>query len=348
MRSALVLFSALLVAAPALAQKEMFFGTGKPPIFKDEEADRRFAKSKINRALTEGTQDPNCTQLIGGLLTAVAEIVPALHKRDENFTMDPVLLHAVQTQLTNQRFPGVNYLNAMVRRVLIDKKVPDAWLATAEAINPTVRIIDMGKLRLGNDGVRPIDSFYFTLQALRDRYEIEVLRATSAATGDIHGEFRDAYLDRDVAWGGAFLIDAGLATKPKPKKGKGKQPAPEDDEPETVIALLQWDPPQPQQNALMVFAQKKIPPVKIIAKLAPKQYIDLAKVPRGKRMLVKGRFWEMNRAVTEVELRDVLLFEDRDWSQGALLADPQAVFACPLASNELTGTAPKQPGGFGH
>ena len=46
-------------------------------------------------------------------------------------------------------------------------------------------------------------------------------------------------------------------------------------------------------------------------------------------------------------MRDALLFQDRDWSQNAALADPNAVAACPVAFNELTGMAPIQPGGFG-
>ena len=339
------LFVALLWAGPALAQKELFFGSGKAPLFREEDMDRRFAKSKVYRALMQGTEDPNCVQLLGGLLTALAEIGPTLHKRDENFSMDPILLQALSAQLVSPRFPGNAYLTAMVRRVLIDRKLPDEWLATAEAINPTVQIIDMGKLRYMNEGIQFIDSLYFTLPALRDRYDIEVQRATSAVTSDVAGDFRDAYLDRDVAWGGANMIDAGLA---KPVVKKGKKPAPASVEPEQVMAILQWNPPQPTQTQIIIYAAKPVPPVKIIARLLPKQYLDLTKVPKGKRMLVKGRFWEMNRSVTEVEVRDALLFEDRDWSRGALLADPAAVAACPFAVNDLTGVAPKQPGGFSH
>ncbi|MBI3185829.1 MAG: hypothetical protein HYZ28_27140 [Myxococcales bacterium] len=336
---------ALLLAPAALAQKDYFFGSGKPPLFREEETDRRLLKSKLGRALEQGTQDPNCVQLVGALLAVLAEIGPSLHRRDENFTVDPMLLQAVQTQLTTPRFPAAAYLSTMVRRVLIDRKLPDNWLTTAGALNQKVMIIDVGKLRFLNEGIRPIDSFMFTLPALRDRYELEVLRATRAATQDVVADFRDAYLDRDVAWGGAILLDAGL-TAPQ-KKGQGKKPPPPPED-EAIVALLHWEPPMPSQNQLMFFAVKKPPPVKIIAKLAPRQFIDLSKVPRGKRMLVRGRFWEMNRAVTEVEIREALLFEDRDWSQGALLADPQAVAYCPLAVNELTGLAPRQPGGFAH
>mgnify|MGYP000399682798 CR=1 FL=1 len=94
-------------------------------------------------------------------------------------------------------------------------------------------------------------------------------------------------------------------------------------------------------------SKKPPPPVKIIAKLAPKQFSDLEKAARGQRMMVRGQFWEMNRDVTEVEVRDAVLFEDRDW-YGAMLADPNVIAACPAAINELTGVGPAQPGGFKH
>jgi hypothetical protein len=48
-----------------------------------------------------------------------------------------------------------------------------------------------------------------------------------------------------------------------------------------------------------------------------------------------------------VELRDALLFQDRDWTQGNTLVDPAAVARCPLAVNDLMGMAPFQPGAFG-
>jgi len=51
--------------------------------------------------------------------------------------------------------------------------------------------------------------------------------------------------------------------------------------------------------------------------------------------------------VQDVELRDALIFQDRDWTQGSTLVDPNAVARCPLAVNDLTGAAPQQPGAFG-
>jgi hypothetical protein len=347
----------LVAAEPALAQKDKFFGNGKPLVFREEGRDRQFAKTKFAKALAEGTDDPNCVQLLGGMLTALAEIAPVLHARDTNFTLDPSLLNAVQLQLgtasgvaqigydmvNTPRWPALDYLQAMVRRVLIDKRLPDEWLATAEALNSTVEIIDVGKLKMINEQVKLVDSSYFTLPSLRDRYEIEVLRANSAVTTDVNAAFRDAYLDREVAWGNITLLDTGV--KAQKHLQKGKRPAGM----EQLGAVLMWVPPDPHAGELQYTTKPKPPPpVTLYVHLLPRQFIDLEKVPRGKRMLVKGRFWEMNQAVTEVEIKDALLFEDRDFSAGVVLADPAAVVRCPLAVNDLTGVAPLQPGGFKH
>lgn len=344
MRLSLLLLCGL-AASPAFAQKDFFFGSGVAPVFKEQEIDKRFRKSRLGKALEQGTlpEHPGCVQLVGGLLTVLAEIGPTIHKKDENFTLDPTLIDAVNLQLSTPAFPAMSYVVAMVRRVRIDGRLPDAWLATAQATNPTVKIIDVGKLKFLNETYAPIDSFLFSIPAIKGRYVEEVVQANSAVTSDVAATFRDTYLDRDVAWGGVTLVDAGAK---KAQKKKGKKAAPSMEE---LIAILQWLPPDPAQKEL-VFTHKleKPPPIQVFARLAPKQYVDLERIPRGKRMLVKGRFWEMNRTVDELEVRDALLFEDRDWSRGVLLADPNAVAQCPLAVNDLTGVAPQQPGGFKH
>ncbi len=141
-----------------------------------------------------------------------------------------------------------------------------------------------------------------------------------------------------------ILIDTGV--KAQKKMAKGKKLPPGMDE---LGAVMQWVPPDPEAGKMhYIEKHKPPPPVNILVHLAPRQFIDLERVPRGKRMLVKGRFWEMNQSVTEVEVKDALLFEDRDFSQGVVLADPHAVIQCPFAVNDLTGTAPAQPGGFKH
>ena len=84
-----------------------------------------------------------------------------------------------------------------------------------------MEIIDIGKLKMANESLKLIDSGYFTLPVLRDRYEIEVLRANSAVTTDVAAEFRDSYLDREVAWANVMLVDTGVKGQKKYFKGKG-------------------------------------------------------------------------------------------------------------------------------
>lgn len=336
---------ALGLAVPSFAQKEVLFRPGPPLKFKEQDLDRRFNKSKLAKALSQGTNDPNCRMLIAGLFTALGEAAPYFHQRDENFTLDPYVLEAMQTQLSTPFFPAAAYFMAMVRRVLIAEKVPDEWLELAKQINVESKIIDLGKLKALNEQMKKVDNFAFSLPMLRDRYIVEVVSANSAVTADVAAEFRDTYIDREVAWGGAILVDAGLS-KLKKKKSKKLQPG----EMEEVIALLQWVPPDPNDKELNLLAKKadKPVPIDIYVKLRPKQYLDIERLPRGKRLIVKGRFYEMTLDMKEVLVKDGLLFEDRDWSRGVYLGDPNAVAECPLAINELTGVAPVQPGGFKH
>jgi hypothetical protein len=108
------------------------------------------------------------------------------------------------------------------------------------------------------------------------------------------------------------------------------------------------EPTNPLLRQVPGYSKKAPPPVRVTARLAEQQYLDLAKLPRGTRVIVRGRLWELSRGGNELEVRDALLFEDRDWSQNNALVDPSAVSACPFATNELTGIAPRQPGGFAH
>lgn len=340
----------LLGPSAALAQAEVFFGNSeKPVVFREEDLDKRFAKTKLAKALAEGTGEPGCVQLLGGLFTLLGEAAPTFHKRDENFYLDPMLVGAMNGQLSHARFPGNAYFVAMVRRVMIERKLPESWLHLANAINGQVMIIDMGKLRFLAEGVRPVDSYFFTLPALRQQYELEVLRANSAARDNALVAFRDGYLDREVAWGGLRLVDVGPPEPVKPARGKGKKAkAPVEPAPTYLVARLEVPEPVPHDSQIQLFGKaNREPPTIIEARLSETQYLDLKKLPRGKRMMVRGRFWEMSDDLKRLELRNALLFEDRDWSQGAVLADPNAVAQCSFALNDLTGTAPVQPGGFG-
>ncbi|MDP1823126.1 MAG: hypothetical protein Q8L48_07790 [Archangium sp.] len=336
----------LLVALPAFAQKEEIFGNGKPPNFREEKMDSKFVKSKFSKMLVAGTEEPGCVQLLGGLFVSLAEIAPLLHRRDENFTLPPELQEAIQTQLSTGSFPAIAYLVAMVRKVMIEKRLPDEWLATATALNKKVKLIDLSKLKMINEQILFVDSAYFTIPLLKERYTVEAVNANSAVTTDVIGAFRDTYLDRDIAWSGATLLDIGI----NQPKGKNKKKRYRDAEAEELVAVLQWIPQDPRMNQVNLLAQApiKVEPVTIYVRLQSKQYSDIEKFRRGQRVLIKGRFWEMNKTVTELEVRDGLIFDDRDWSSGVLLGRPQDVATCSVAINELTGTAPQQPGGFAH
>jgi hypothetical protein len=116
-----------------------------------------------------------------------------------------------------------------------------------------------------------------------------------------------------------------------------------------MIARLVFYPPNPTAGTFLSIVKPAEKPkgIMVTARLAEKQYVNLDHIPKGTRMLVRGRLWEYKKGITEVEVREALMFQDRDFSQGAALADPTATAVCPLAYNELTGMAPTQPGGFG-
>jgi hypothetical protein len=346
MRSALLALVLALSSLPAAAQPEVFFGSGHDaPNLKEEDFDRRFLRSGFYQALSRGTNDAHCARLLGGMLTLLGETGPLLHKRDENFFLDPQLVQALNTQLSTPRFQANAYLVAMVRRVLIDQKLPASWFQTAATLGPLVLTIDVGKLRFLAEGLQPIDSFFLTLPALRERYEIEVRRATATAARSAEKMFRESYLDRQVAFGSMELLDVSVDQPKKPKKRKG-QPV-EDEAPPTAVARMAWYPPDPNAGKIDPFSKYKRIEVRITARLAAQQFLDLSRIPKGTRLMVRGRFWSFAKALDELELRDALIFQDRDWSQGNTLVDPASVAQCPFATNDLMGAAPVQSGAFG-
>lgn len=358
-RAALLGLFALALSGTASAQIGAgLFGGSKPPLFKEQEIDRRFKYSKVNKMLQSGNVEGTpCLQLAGALFVALGEIAPYLHKKDENFFLDPALGQSFATQMDSQRFPGSVYLVAMVRRILIDGRMPREWLMTAGKVNQVVQIIDIPKLRYLADGVRHIDSAYFTYDVLRQRRATEVGAATSAAAGTASLAFRDTYVDRTVTWGGLQLIDVGPERR---APLKGKRGAPLMVEQGGIVARLLWTEPGPKQPDLSmpgassmpsvsaVFAPPKRATAVITARLMEPQYSDLYSLPKGSRVMVKGRLFEMTNDLSQIVIRDAYLFQDRDWSQGALLADPAVMLQCPAAVNDVTGTAGAfQPGGFG-
>lgn len=336
------LAAAIVTASgPALAQADVIFGNGRAPVFVNEEIDKRYLKSRVHKALVNGTQDPNCATLLGGLLTVLAETAPTLHKRDQNFYLDPHLVRTLQTEMTSPRFPAVAYVSAMVRRVMIDGKLPAEYLQMGSQLASRVLALDVGKLRYLADGVRPIDSFLFTPDVLRERYDVEVVRANSAAAPGAFKAFQDSYQDRDIAWSGVTLVDV----KPAPRLKK------DDDDGAALMAHLEYRPPQKRDESgnwrNLLKGSDKTPALKMTARLAADQYVDVTRLPKGMRLTVRGRLWTIGKGLKNLEIREGLLFEDRDWSKGSHLIDATAVHKCPLAVNDLAGQAPRQPGGFG-
>lgn len=343
--SPLLLIVAVLASDVAYAQKEVIFGTSKAPVFRAEALDQRFRRTRLSAALRSGEVGPECVQVVGGLLTLVAETGMQMHKRDENTILPQPLAHALSTQLSGPTFNGQAYYQLMVREVLISGRVPASWVRIAEAIAPAYPALDLGKLSFLSRGVQHIDSFHFTLSALRQQYEVEVKQATSVNASSAFANFRDDYTDRIVAWGELTLADLKLET-PKVAGGFESYEAPKQ------IAILHVPRPQPltHDNRLDAFLGGKRRPtgplVKIKAELQPLQFLSLDRLPKGTRLMVRGRLWGFNQGVSEVEIRDAQVFLDPNWSQGATLALPGAIESCPLAVNDLTGLAPQQPSGF--
>jgi hypothetical protein len=355
-----LLFALVLLPALALAQTAdgptaaEVFGNGKPVQFKSSELDHRFGRSQIGRALETGTEDPNCAQVLGGLLTLLAETAPTLHNRDENFTVEPNYVQALQTQLTTRGFPANMFLGAMVRRVMLDRKLPDGWLATAKKLDPQGLRIDLARLKFLADGVHPIDSMYFTFPYLLQRHKVEVERANSAAAATAMRAFRETYLDHRVTWSGTpgaalTVVDIEQAPVEKRSKKDADDDASYDEAPAPgLVAKLEIRPPDPTANqpAAFFFKHKKPKPWRFTVRLKPNQYLDLTRLPKGAHVVVSGRLYDFNDKMTEFELRDAVLFEDHS-AKNAVIASPGAVAACPMAIDELNGVAPRQPGGFG-
>ena len=312
------------VGSAARATPDVIFGTGRGVSFSEQSLDRKFLKTKLARQLDGSLSSSSCEPVLAGMLTLLGEIGPYLHRRDDTFYLDPHLIEALTHQLNTPNFPANTYLAMMVRRLMIDRTLPPGWLRTAAHVNAH-QSIDLSKIRYLADGVRPIDSFYFTLSALQDRFKAEVVQATSVSKKTALLTFKDNYLDRDVTWNGLSLVDID-------RSAKSSQP----------LARLELKAPSSPQDRFAGFfgRKKKTAAITVTARLSAQQYFDLSELPKGARLLVHGRFWEMNAALTELEVRDAVLFEDRDFGQGISLASPELVAACPAAVDELSNPMP--------
>jgi hypothetical protein len=315
------------------------FGDGRAPLLHEDAMDRRFKKSSLAKLLGSGASPEGCRELLAGLFVALAETLPSLHRRDLNFWLDPVLIDAVNAQLSTPQFPALTFLQFMVRRLLLEHRLPDEWLATALALSPQYPLIDVPKLRAANEQLDLADSALLTIALVRERYAAEVLKATTAGRADAVARFRDTYLDRLISWPSLVVLDV---IEPAAKRRAGEL--------RPLVAHLAWVDAAAGPTKVDLLGAHRAPadPVFVLAKLAPKQFVDLEGLSKGQRVRLKGRLWEMNRAGNELEVRDAVLFYDRDWAAGVTLGDRAHLAQCPQALNDLTGISPDQQGGFRH
>ena len=167
-------------------------------------------------------------------------------------------------------------------------------------------------------------------------------------------ETRDKLMGVSVATLCSALYKRGLKNQTiqdvRPVRPKGRNmvgpaftlrymPAREDRNPMTVFR----DPKHPQRHAIETCPEGHV--------LVMDSRKDARAASAGDilitRLMVRGRFWEFKKALTELELREALIFQDRDWTQGNTLVDPASVARCPFAVNDLMGSSPSQSGAFG-
>jgi hypothetical protein len=331
------------------------FGDGHVPLYKEEEIDRRFLKTGIHAALEQLPKEASCQRIVATLLVAYSDAMAYLHRRDQSFYVDPALLQTLDRTVSSDQFPARAYLASMIRRTLIDKKVPAAWIRTGEILKKSLQApIETQRMQLQGQGISPIDSFFYTEDALLNRYGREVKRATSVDVSTAEERFRDKYMNRDVAWGGLVLHDIARqlpAAAPAPAKKHGKHavaPAPAADAgPEPLWAILGFPVGPPLPTVPGIPGGGQVPELEIKVRLADDPLIDTTQLARGQRVLVKGHLWDIAPNMAWVEVHDAYLFPDPDWSTWPGLALAGDVRACPIAINDLSPEGTRARPGLG-
>jgi hypothetical protein len=333
----------LTLSAPGLVRAQVvdpeLFGDGKPPVYREEETDRRFLKTGIAQGLAAPPKDPACRRILATLLVAYSDALPYLHRKDQNFFVDPALLATLDRTASSAEFPARAYLAAMIRRTLIDRKVPEAWGATSELFRKELAApIATPRMGLYESALPLIDSFGFTIPALLDRYAREVKLAPSLTVDVAEDRYRDKYMDRDVTWGGLILHDIAQEAPPEPPKGKHKKKDEPPPEPTKLAtwAIVGFPVGKPQQVLPGVPGGGQVPQLQIRIRLADDQKADVEKFVRGSRVMVKGHLWDIATNMDFVEVRDGFLFADPEWEAWPGLAQPGDVRACPIAVNDLS------------
>lgn len=330
----------LLVAPPSRAEEQGELFSRKPYAWREDDHDKRLLQTKLMKAMETGFKDTACARVAASLLAAFAEATPYFQKRDNRFTIFRVFTDPI----TTSKFPADEFLVHMLHRAMIDGKAPESWLKAAKELKAKHKApIDLARLAYAVDRPVLIDSVELSIVAFLQRYQTEVRLAPTVAQEAAVDRFKDRYLDRDVAWPGLTLADIRKVDAPAPKKGKKSTRREEADEassgPAYVATLLipqRLPPPNP------VFPTKPPEPMQVVVRLAREQYLDLTKAVVSGSYLVHGRllgFHEnssKNAPPMVIDLRQGLLFEDRDWAGYAGFASSEDVDACELAINDLS------------
>ena len=337
------LLGVTLFSWPALAQvvDVELFGDGHLPSYREEDPDRRFLKSGIAAALASPPTDEPCARIVAELLVAYADALPYLHRRDQDFYLDPGLVNAVDRGVGNGPFPAKAFVASMIRRTLIDKRVRPEWIQTAEVLRKALAApIAVEKMKLYSTGVQTIDSWEFNIPALLNRYGREVKLAPSVAVEAADDKFRDKYMDRDITWGGLVLSDIAQEAPPEQPKTKGrkkKEPIPPPEPAQLHTWAILGFPVGPAPSTIPGMpAAGGVPMLQIRVRLKAEQPLDLSKFVRGQRVMVKGHLWDMGPDMAWIEVRDAVLFQDPDWSTWPGVANADDVRMCAIAVNDLS------------
>jgi len=347
---ALALCLALLANGARAAEPEPF--ASKPHVWREDEKDKRFWNTRLAKVLSLAPTNAACERVAASYLMALAEAAPFFHKKDDRL----VIFEGMVAPLESPQFAARDFLVHLLHRVAIDGKAPEAWLATARKLKERIKApIDLARLAYAVDGIQPVDSVELSLAALLSRYEAEVHLAPSLAQASALERFEDRYLDRDVVWSGLMLADI---RKEEPKKGAKRASAGGEAARPAYLATFLVplrSSSESESDAPPFFQAPKPPPIRLRARLATEQYLDIKATVRSARYVVHGRLWGFKAGggkagvpSFDIDLREAFLFDDRDWSHYEGFASAEDAAACDACRNDLSPLGLKEAQGVGN
>jgi hypothetical protein len=330
-------------SVPSFAQEEQIFAK-KPFVWKETPEDERILNTKLLKALPRMPMKESCDKVAASLLAAFAEATPYFHKKDDRFPIFSVFT----APINSERFPAHEYLLHMLRRAAIDRQAPKAWLKTARNLKEKWNApIDLARMEYAVEKIHFSDSIDFGITPLFQKFQKEVVLAPTISRLSAWQQFRNSYLDRDIAWPQLILSDVQQG-----KSRKSTKNFPLVAHFQIPLKILKKD--HEQKNIFDRFtegtpvdalveeknSEKDYLSVKVV--LAPRQYIDPKKMVVSQKYLVRGRIFEMHihnkkdATTFSVEIRDGLAFDDRDWSGYSGFATADNVKDCDLCVNDLS------------